>query len=134
MTSGRSRDNPFHTLDGWGSVAYVANLRSYAFKSIGVTGQIAPLDLPAPSAGPSSFDKCGAWLNSTWRGASIVRGWYHSESCDGPARKSVAYAESHDEGLTFTKPGYPANQVITAVDAGLGLIGLDAVPQATGSP
>lgn len=46
----------------------------------------------------------------------MVRGWYHAETdCDYPTtHKSVAYAESQDGGRTFSKPGYPGNQVITA--------------------
>jgi hypothetical protein len=69
-----------------------------------------------------NFDGCsggGAWLNSTWTdpsNPSFVRGWYHAESGCDPAgnRKSIGYAESYDGGLTFTKPDYPNNQVITA--------------------
>lgn len=74
------------------------------------------------SPSPQALDHCGAWLNAVLMDGSdddplLVRGWYHEEwECDyarnSYTNKSVAYAESHDGGSTFTKVGWPHNQVI----------------------
>src|SRR5205814_6523985 len=69
----------------------------------------------------------GAWLQSAYFDGNIVRGWYHAETnthygaITAPngvqyadiTHKSVGYVESNDGGLTFTKPNYPSNQVLS---------------------
>jgi hypothetical protein len=111
-------DNPFHTLGKAPDItAYVAHVDSYGFTARNLE-ELEPLPAPVLERGEKgAFDSCGAWLNSTWREGSLVRGWYHAETdcANRPiVRKSVAYAESYDGGRTFVKPDYPRNQVITA--------------------
>ena len=110
-------DNPFNTLGTAPNVtAYIANGATYAFTTANLD-VLNPLPASALGPGPNgTFDSCGAWLNATYADGNLVRGWYHAETdCTYPAtRKSVAYAESTDGGRTFSKPGYPGNQVITA--------------------
>jgi hypothetical protein len=74
---------------------------------------------PVLGKGPQgSFDECGAWLQAVNYEGALIRAWYHAEEkCNytiGQTRKSVAYAESTDGGITFTKPRYPYNQILTA--------------------
>lgn len=76
------------------------------------------------------FDECGAWIKAVVVDPDqpgILRAWYHGEEqgphpsgarCDygqeneRQTHKSIAYAQSTDGGITFTKPGYPDNQVV----------------------
>lgn len=75
---------------------------------------------PAPVIEPgNAFDTCGAWLMAAYTDTTTLRGWYHAEgNCDYAnnynSRKTIAYAESADGGLTFVKVGYPDNQIISA--------------------
>lgn len=122
---GFATDNPFYTL------SEVSSLQAYI---TGYNPQLSPTnstwrytggsletlrfsDAPILQGGSgNNFDSCGAWLNSVWQYGTVIRGWYHAETeCDydiGQSQKSIAYAESHDGGQTFTKPNYPGNQVI----------------------
>ena len=73
------------------------------------------------------FDECGAMISGVVVDAdepSVLRAWYHAEQKDGLAcdystagegqtHKSIAHAKSVDGGITFTKPGWYDNQVIT---------------------
>jgi hypothetical protein len=113
-------DSPFSTLTGDPIRAYVANGRTWGFSGTSLD-TLRPEEGHVMDKGPKGmFDACGAWLHSTWRDGSVIRGWYHAESptpaCnanDWITRRSIAYAESHDGGKTFVKPNYPQNQVIT---------------------
>ena len=71
------------------------------------------------SKSPSDLDYCGAWLNAAIfePETGVVRGFYHEEkdcnySRNSFTNKSIAYAESHDFGSTFTKPHHPNNAII----------------------
>lgn len=102
--SPRYPDSPVFTLS---DKMYIANGTTYIYGS-----------LQSPVIGPgASFDYCGAWLMSAYQDGPIVRGWYHAEAITPGvwcALKTIAYAESYDGGLTFVKPNYPHNQIITA--------------------
>jgi len=68
-------------------------------------------------AAGNDFDDCGAWLMRAFSEGGIVRGFYHAEAfCDydnnGQTRKSGAYCESTDGGITFDKVNYPNNQIL----------------------
>ena len=107
-------DNPFNTLEASASLlGYVANSTTWGYWG-GSLETLRQTSSPVLSPG-TNFDQCGAWLNSAWQDGNVVRGWYHAEyQCAYPTtHKSVAYAESYDGGLTFAKPNYPNNQVIT---------------------
>lgn len=114
-------DNPFHTLSSPTSlIGYSANGYTQASEG-GSLESLRALATPALewNLDADEFDHCGSWLNATWRDGTIVRGWYHAETdCFdydlGITHKSVAYAESYDDGRTFIKVGYPHNQVLTA--------------------
>jgi hypothetical protein len=58
---------------------------------------------------PGSYDECGLWLNDTEKLQSVVHGFVHAErSCNysmGQSHKSMAFATSGDEGLTWTVAG-----------------------------
>jgi hypothetical protein len=108
-------DSPFNTLMGETSLqAYVANSSTWGYSG-GSLETLRPMSSLVLHSG-TGFDSCGAWLNSVWRDGTLIRGWYHAETdCAYPqTRKSVAYAESDNGGLTFVKPNYPDNQVITS--------------------
>ena len=74
------------------------------------------------SVSVAALDHCGCWLQGVASLPStdkpgLVRGFYHEEwKCNytnnGFTNKSIAYAESHDGGLTFVKKGWPDNQII----------------------
>eukprot|EP00035_Acanthoeca_spectabilis_P033455 m.23724 g.23724 ORF g.23724 m.23724 type:complete len:539 (+) comp5990_c0_seq2:83-1699(+) len=73
------------------------------------------------SSDPAAMDHCGCWLQAaaslTSDPPGLVRGFYHEEfHCDYAhnsfTNKSIAYAVSEDGGLTFTKVGWPHNQII----------------------
>jgi hypothetical protein len=111
-------DNPMFSVSTGGSVLiFSANGTTYSYNQ----SRLYPIT-SSPFASlnfgsQGNFDECGAWLQSATI-ASIARGWYHAESnCNyssGITKKSMAYAESVDGGKTWTKPGYPANQIITS--------------------
>lgn len=91
---------------------------NYLYTSAGTTYIISDTLHPVLFPGPA-FDTCGAWLMGAYQDGPTVRGWYHAETECGLAynfqtHKSIAYAESYDGGLTWDKPGYPDNQIITA--------------------
>eukprot|EP00117_Sycon_ciliatum_P020339 scpid85577/ scgid3015/ len=95
-------------------VASGNNLTSGMFKDPVFTGLNG-------SSNPNDLDHCGAWLSAVhWDAAEgVMRGFYHQEwkcnySHSGYTNMSIAYAESHDRGKTFTKPGHPHNAIITA--------------------
>lgn len=102
--------------------AYVANTHTVVLEGSSAA-DLAPTGERALEAGtdPGQWDDCGAWLEGVERDVEdprLLRAWYHAEwQCDYPnnqTHKSVAYAESRDGGKTFTKPGYPRNQVLTS--------------------
>eukprot|EP01084_Bolivina_argentea_P138538 243854_1 len=76
---------------------------------------------PGPSK--NDYDFCGDWLNAPINNLNgdalnIVHGFYHEEwKCDYAhnlyTNKSIAYALSTNGGLSFTKPNYPNNQIIS---------------------
>lgn len=92
-----------------GSYLYTSNSTTYI-----ISDTLQPVLFPG-----AAFDSCGAWLMGAYQDGGIVRGWYHAETACNYAsnfqtHKSLAYVESSDGGLTWTKPGYPNNQIITA--------------------
>lgn len=99
--------------------AYVGRGDTYLLEGRDVT-DLRPTGQEAlQRGGRGDFDHCGAWLNAVvrdQRDPGLLRAWYHAEAdcsyADHQTRKSVAYAESRDRGVTFTKPGYPDNQVL----------------------
>jgi hypothetical protein len=108
-------DNSFNTLPSNNRLrAYIANATTLVYDG-GSLETLRQAASPAIQAG-TDFDSCGAWLNSAYQDGAVTRAWYHAETaCAYPqTHKSVGYAESSDGGLTFVKPNYPANQVITA--------------------
>ena len=101
---------------------YVGNTHTLLLEGTSAA-DVAPTGDRAIEAGtgPTLWDDCGAWLEGVARderNPRLLRAWYHAEwQCDYPANqthKSIAYAESRDGGRTFTKPGYPDNQVVTS--------------------
>ena len=112
-------DTPFNTTGRTPNViGYVSNTSAWAYSTSDLFN-LTPLPGTALVEGtPGSFDGCGAWLNSTYQDGAVLRGWYHAEAnancANNPAFKSVGYAESYDGGLTFVKPSYPSNRVISA--------------------
>eukprot|EP00750_Incisomonas_marina_P003878 INCI13421.7.p1 GENE.INCI13421.7~~INCI13421.7.p1 ORF type:complete len:566 (+),score=54.76 INCI13421.7:240-1937(+) len=71
------------------------------------------------SSNDTDLDFCGSWLNGVLYEPEthITRGFYHEEwKCNYAnhsfTNKSIAYAESRDDGLTFAKVGHPHNQII----------------------
>ncbi|KAA1427642.1 hypothetical protein [Nocardioides antri] len=101
---------------------YVGNTHTMLLEGSSVA-DVEPTGDLAIEAGsePTLWDDCGAWLKAVERDQEnprLLRGWYHAEwKCDYPNKetdKSVAYAESRDGGRTFTKPGYPDNQVLSS--------------------
>lgn len=110
-------DNAYNTLQQSNQlIAYVGNATTQAYVG-GSLETLRPLSEPVIAPGIASvFDSCGAWLNGAWSNSGVVYGWYHAEeNCNYPATdKSVAFAVSNDGGMTFSKAGYPNNQVLTA--------------------
>jgi hypothetical protein len=69
-----------------------------------------------------AFDTCvAAILGPVKDGSGVVRAFYHAEDfCNysiNQTNKSMAYAQSTDNGRTFTKPGYPENQILIGTTA-----------------
>eukprot|EP01084_Bolivina_argentea_P202325 345713_1 len=79
-----------------------------------------------PGKSPSDFDYCGDWINAVINNQpneslNIVHGFYHEEwQCDYAynfyTNKSIAYAISTDGGLSFIKPNYPNNIIISGAN------------------
>jgi len=99
---------------------YVANNDTIVLEGSSVA-TLEPTDRLAITKGDDgAFDDCGAWLESVEQDPhdpELLRAWYHAEShCayadNETTHKSIAYAESRDGGRTFTKVGYPDNQVV----------------------
>eukprot|EP00045_Choanoeca_perplexa_P010470 m.105914 g.105914 ORF g.105914 m.105914 type:complete len:468 (+) comp15294_c0_seq14:3-1406(+) len=118
--TGVNYDSPYAACNVSGTVrGYSANQESYLVAQ----GSTANNWLSTPQAinltRGSALDTCGSWLNAVVydEAADLVRGYYHEEwNCNYSdhsfTNKSVAYAESHDGGLTFSKPNYPSNTII----------------------
>jgi hypothetical protein len=125
--SGTIADSVLQVIPVAGALrAYTANGTTYRLDGASVDAlslNLATPALPAPMAASKSavFDACGRWLQAVQVDSNVVRGFYHAEDdCDyanNQTNKSVAYAESHDGGQTFTLPGYPNNQVLTGTNA-----------------
>jgi hypothetical protein len=114
-------DSPLNAIEVDGRVrAYVGNVSTALLEGDDVT-DLAPTDQLVIGRGDSEsdFDWCGAWLDAVAqdpKDPELLRAWYHAEDdCvygANQTHKSIAYAESRDGGRTFTKPGYPDNQVV----------------------
>lgn len=99
--------------------AYVGRGDTYLLEGSDVTDLAPTGQQVIQRGGREDFDRCGAWINAVVRDdrdPELLRAWYHAEAdcayAEHQTRKSVAYAESRDGGVTFTKPGYPDNQVL----------------------
>eukprot|EP00730_Choanoeca_flexa_P020071 TRINITY_DN9811_c0_g1_i2.p1 TRINITY_DN9811_c0_g1~~TRINITY_DN9811_c0_g1_i2.p1 ORF type:complete len:385 (+),score=49.37 TRINITY_DN9811_c0_g1_i2:20-1174(+) len=113
-------DSPYAACNVSGIVrGYSGNQISYLVAEGATANAWLPQPLPINLSRGTGYDTCGEWLNAVvWdEEAGIVRGYYHQEwnchySDNSFTNKSVAYAESHDGGRTFIKPGYPNNTII----------------------
>ncbi len=99
--------------------AYVGRGDTYLLEGSDVTDLAPTGQQVIQRGGKEDFDRCGAWINAVVRDErdpGLLRAWYHAEAdcsyADHQTRKSVAYAESRDGGITFTKTGFPDNQVL----------------------
>lgn len=120
-------DSPLNAIQVGDAVrAYVGNVETVLLEGAS-TADLAPTDEVVIERGTddSEFDWCGAWLDAVepdQQDPGLLRAWYHAEAdCAYTANqthKSIAYAESRDGGLTFTKPGYPDNQVVRSPNGG----------------
>jgi hypothetical protein len=116
-------------------VTYAWQGRTYGLLSGGGTHEryADPLAVPLSTgepvtgleAGPATFDARAASLDGVYVDpGGVAHGIYHAEHpLQDPAdtsepHRSLAYARSTDGGLTWTKPSYPDNQVITAPPGG----------------
>lgn len=66
-----------------------------------------------------NFDECGVWLNSVYKiDEQNLYGFYHAEDkCNyaaGYTHKSMGFARSYDGGVTWQKPNYPNNKILSA--------------------
>lgn len=114
-------DSPLNAIQVGDTVrAYVGNVETVLLEGAGVA-DLEPTDRVVVGRGrdETEFDWCGSWLDAVERDLQdpgLLRAWYHAEAdCAYTANqthKSIAYAESRDGGLTFTKPDYPDNQVV----------------------
>lgn len=121
-------DMPFHTAYKAGDRTwrgFIANGDTSEVK-LSSGGAFASTRIALARGPQGRFDQCGAWLTSVYVDPANPNhwlGWYHAEAannannwCDysnGGTRWSMAFAESTNAGGTWTKPGYPNNQVIT---------------------
>eukprot|EP01088_Endostelium_zonatum_P009776 TRINITY_DN2308_c0_g1_i1.p1 TRINITY_DN2308_c0_g1~~TRINITY_DN2308_c0_g1_i1.p1 ORF type:complete len:525 (-),score=125.97 TRINITY_DN2308_c0_g1_i1:83-1630(-) len=126
--TGSDFDSPFLAIRLPNSLihGYSANSASYLVSSGPNINSFLPTPLPInlhASSNPNHLDHCGAWLNAAFpdpKSPNLIRAWYHQEfkcnySNNGFTNKSIAYAESHDQGKTFTKSSYyPNNAIILA--------------------
>ena len=120
--TGKRYDSPFNAITLGGKCAagvrgFSANQESYrVFDGASLDESNASFLSRPSSVGltktrlKTDLDFCGSWLNSAVYEpeTGIVRGFYHEEKdCDYSrndfTNKSIAYAESHDCGLTFKK-------------------------------
>ncbi|MFY0529162.1 hypothetical protein ACN28I_40355 [Archangium gephyra] len=66
---------------------------------------------------PGTYNECGHWLSDTVKLGGVVHGFVHAESdcnyLEGRTHKSMAFATSSNEGLTWSLKG----QIITGTDA-----------------
>jgi hypothetical protein len=114
-------DSPFFSFKGdWDVDGMVANSASWRVHRESSTDPVTR-EASLRRGARGEFDECGAWLQSVLDDGNLIRGWYHAErrspECNDSiwkTFKSIAYAESHDDGKSFLKPQYPNNQVITA--------------------
>ncbi|WP_183093989.1 hypothetical protein, partial [Nocardioides stalactiti] len=123
MGPSTSVDSPLNAITVDGIVrGYVGNVDSVLLEGTSAA-DLAPTDRVVVRRGdrPSDFDWCGAWLDAVVpdeRDPDLLRAWYHAEDdcayLANETHKSIAYAESRDGGLTFTKPRHPDNQVVTS--------------------
>ena len=120
-------DSPLNGITVGGTVqGYVGNVSTVLLEGSSVA-DLTPTDRVVVSKGSrSAFDRCGAWLDAVAVDESdpdLLRAWYHAETdcnyANNQTHKSIAYAESRDGGLTFTKPGYPDNQVVRSPTSGV---------------
>eukprot|EP00037_Helgoeca_nana_P028615 m.337732 g.337732 ORF g.337732 m.337732 type:complete len:334 (+) comp27796_c0_seq21:46-1047(+) len=130
--AGGNFDSPFHAfslrrVDGSTRlVGYNSNSDSYRV----LDGESLTDWVPGPATigsigatDPAALDHCGCWLQAVADlpadKPGVVRGFNHEEfKCDyahnSYTNKSIAYAESTDGGGSFTKVGWPSNQIIQA--------------------
>jgi len=104
-------------------LGYIADLSTYVIKS----ADLLSLSLNSFSGTPvigagtiGQFDECGAWIHGADMNGSTVYAWYHAEAgychnegANAHTIKSIGFAQSTDGGLTFTKPAYPDNIIIS---------------------
>lgn len=97
--------------------AFSSNASSYAVDAAepwAVGGARRRVLAPGPVG---AYDECGRWLNDTEKVAGGVHGFVHAErSCNygaGQTHKSMAYAWSTNEGLSWSTP----TPIITGTDA-----------------
>ncbi|MDQ3252811.1 MAG: hypothetical protein M3R15_02715 [Acidobacteriota bacterium] len=115
-------DSPFVAFDtGVGIRGYTANKFTYKIEGPNLESLRLNTTIPVIGAGSAgNFDECGAWLIGVDKQGARIHGWYHAEEkCNysiEQTHKSVAYAYSEDWGLTFIKPNYPNNNVLSAAE------------------
>mgnify|MGYP006295586221 FL=1 len=79
---------------------------------------IEPMEGLAPGA-KGNWDELGSWLNGIYcDDENVLHGFYHGETGFQPISKArnraaLGYACSRDGGKSWTKPGYPANRIVT---------------------
>lgn len=101
--SATEMDSPYlqFTLANGNIRGFTANATSYAIDGTKTTTVLVP-------GKPRSYSECGEWLSGVYKQPNgILAGFIHVETdCNYPqTRKSMVYAESTDEGLTWTKLG-----------------------------
>jgi len=109
-------------------LGFISNNDSYRATSRNTNARLVQPKLILKRGPVGKFDKCGAWLiGSVFKVPGHPRHWfaaYHAEAAgkgdnnrcifhDESVVASVALAESRDGGLTWRKPNYPHNRIIT---------------------
>jgi hypothetical protein len=96
---------------------FSANATSYVMNGADPWSMAGARTAVMSPGSPGSYAECGSWLNDTEKQGSVVHGFVHAErSCNyaiGQTHKSMAFATSLDEGLTWT----PSVQILTGTDA-----------------
>lgn len=117
--AGDELDNPWNEIqlsDG-DRRGFSANASSYETEGLDPWSMDGPRTLVLSPGSPGSYAECGRWMNATDNLGSIVNGFVHSEmSCNyqiGQTHKSMAFATSTDQGLTWSVQG----QIITGMDS-----------------
>ena len=115
-------DSQFVSYNTGSSIrGYAANVKTYRLEGPHMENLTLNTSIVIDKGAAGNFDECGAWLQAIEPDGSTIRGWYHAErECDylhGQTDKSVAYAESTNGGITFTKLNYPNNQVLTGTNS-----------------